>query len=379
MTAWSFTNGHVVTAGGVLPAARITLAGDRIAAISEAPGPDAIDLAGGWIMPGFIDTQVNGGGGVLFNDAPTIAGIAAIGEAHAPTGTTGFLPTLITDAPAVIGRALDAVDAAIAAGVPGVLGIHVEGPVINPARHGIHDEARVHPLDDALMALLLRPRRGVVMVTLAPERVPADRIRALAAAGVRVSLGHSDASHAEAVAGIAAGITGVTHLFNAMSPMAHRAPGVVGAALDDPRLYCGIIADGHHVDDVVLRVALRSRPRDRFMLVTDAMPCVGAAEKDFTLQGKRIRVVDGRCVDAAGTLAGSDLDMAGAVRHAITRLGVAPEEAAVMAAGAPAAFLGLADSHGQLAPGRRADWVRLDAGFHPVETMIAGTRRVAVA
>lgn len=372
MTSHSFVNGHIVTPRGVLSEAMLDVEGGVIVAIVDRAGPQAIDLDGGWLMPGFVDTQVNGGGGVLFNDALSVEGIAAIGAAHRPFGTTAFLPTLISDTQAAVAQALDATDAAIAAGVPGVVGAHIEGPVINVARKGIHDPKHFGALDDSLMALLLRPRRGRVMVTLAPELAPADRIAALARAGVLVSLGHSDATYAEATAGIAAGITGVTHLFNAMSPLVHRAPGVVGAALDDPTVYCGLIVDGFHVDYAVLRIALRARPADRMMLVSDAMPCVNAAKKSFVLQGREIRVEGGRCVGLDGTLAGSDLDMAGAVRNIVLRLGVPAARAAAMAATNPAAFLGLSRERGAIAAGRRADWVQLDAGFHAVATVVAG-------
>ncbi|PTQ65394.1 N-acetylglucosamine 6-phosphate deacetylase [Sphingomonas sp. PP-CE-3G-477] len=376
MTTYRFSNGHIAASTGVLHEATIVVEDGRITQIGDATSDQAvdhaIDLDGGWLMPGFVDTQVNGGGGVLFNDTPTVEGIAAIGAAHRPFGTTAFLPTLISDTPDVIARALDAVDAAILAGVPGVLGIHIEGPVISPARKGIHDPTRFQDLDDDLLALLTRPRLGRVMVTLAPERVTAAQIATLTAAGVLISIGHSDADHATASAGMAAGITGVTHLFNAMSPLVHRAPGVVGAVLDDQAVYCGIIVDGFHVDDAVLRIALRARPHDRFMLVSDAMPCVGAAEKSFVLQGREIHVENGRCVGADGTLAGSDLDMAGAVRNTVDRLGVAPEIAAAMAATYPAAFLRLSQERGTLQVGRTADWVVLTRDLHPVGTWIGG-------
>lgn len=374
MTLHRFTNGHIVTASGVLTRATIDVEGGVIVAVTGdvGDGEDATDLRGGWLMPGFIDTQVNGGGGVLFNDEPTVEGIAAIAAAHAPYGTTGLMTTLISDRPAVVARALDATDAAIAAGVPGVLGTHVEGPVLALSRKGIHDPSRFQPLDDELMAILTQPRTGRVMVTLAPERVSPAQIEALVAAGVLVCIGHTDADYATTRAAFDAGVTGVTHLFNAMSPLVHRAPGVVGAALDDQRVYCGIIVDGFHVDDAALRIALRARPLDRFMLVSDAMPCVGAASKDFVLQGKPIHVEDGRCVGADGTLAGSDLDMAGAVRGAVTRLGLLPEQAAAMAATSPAAFLGLTAERGQIAPGQHADWVCLTADLTPAGTWIGG-------
>lgn len=374
MSTIRFANGRVVTAAGTLDGATFTLAGGRIAAI-DAAAPAAereIDLAGGWVVPGFIDVQVNGGGGVLFNDAPTVEGIDAIGRGHAPFGTTGFLPTLISDVPEAIARALDATEEAIAAGVPGCVGVHIEGPIINAARKGIHDPEKFRRLDDELIELLTRPRLGKVLLTLAPEMVSHEDIRRLAAAGVILSVGHSDADHDTVAAAFAAGMTGVTHLYNAMSPLKHREPGVVGAALDDQNVYCGIIADGFHVHDAALRIAMRAHPRDRFLLVTDAMSCVGANVDSFVLHGQTIRVENGCCLGADGTLAGSALDMAGAFRHVVDRVGVTPEEAAVMSATAPAAFLGLSHDRGALAPGLRADWVCLTHDLQPAGTWIAG-------
>lgn len=374
MSTIRFANGRVVTAAGTLDGATFTLAGGRIAAI-DAAAPAAereIDLAGGWVVPGFIDVQVNGGGGVLFNDAPTVEGIDAIGRGHAPFGTTGFLPTLISDVPEAIARALDATEEAIAAGVPGCVGVHIEGPIINAARKGIHDPEKFRRLDDSLIELLTRPRLGKVLLTLAPEMVSHEDIRRLAAAGVILSVGHSDADHDTVAAAFAAGMTGVTHLYNAMSPLKHREPGVVGAALDDQSVYCGIIADGFHVHDAALRIAMRAHPRNRFLLVTDAMSCVGANVDSFVLHGQTIRVENGCCLGADGTLAGSALDMAGAFRHVVDRVGVTPEEAAVMSATAPAAFLGLSHDRGALAPGLRADWVCLTHDLQPAGTWIAG-------
>ena len=376
MRRMRFANGHVVGPDGVLAGAEIVVDGDRIASIAPPGDDDAatIDLAGGWLMPGFIDTQVNGGGGVLFNDDTDVAGIRAIGAAHARYGTTGFLPTLISEEPARIAMALDAVDAAIDAGVPGVVGVHIEGPILNPARKGIHDAAKFRLLDPAIVALLTRPRRGRVMVTLAPELVAVDDLRALVAAGVIVSAGHSEADYDTMIAAFDAGLSGVTHLFNAMAPLHQREPGLVGATLDDPRPYSGLIVDGVHVAAPVLRIAMKVRPFDRLMLVTDAMPSVGAVDKGFMLQGRQIDVADGTCTYADGTLAGSDLDMAAAVANCVADLGIAPDAAAAMAAANPAAFLGLSGERGRLAAGLRADWVVLDAALKPVETWIGGER-----
>ncbi|EZP57230.1 N-acetylglucosamine-6-phosphate deacetylase [Sphingomonas sp. RIT328] len=372
--AFRYTNGQVVVADAVWRGAEIVVAGDRIASIRPLDGEagDAVDLDGGWLMPGFIDTQVNGGGGVLFNDETDVDGIAAITAAHARYGTTALLPTLISDTPDRIALALDAVDAAIAAGVPGVVGVHIEGPWLNVARKGIHDPARFRLLDAEMIALLTRPRRGKVMVTLAPELAQIDDIAQLTAAGVLVSAGHTEVSYDGALAAFDAGLSGITHLFNAMPAMVQRTPGLVGAALDDPRPWCGLIADGVHVAPAVLRIALRARGLDRMMLVTDAMSSVGAEVKDFVLQGRQIRVRDGICSYEDGTLAGSDLDMAAAVANAMGMLGLEPVAAARLAAGNPAAFLGLSAERGALAAGLRADWVQLTAAMAPVATTIGG-------
>ncbi|WP_313808533.1 N-acetylglucosamine-6-phosphate deacetylase [Sphingobium sp.] len=372
MSVIGFHNGRILTRDAESDSAAFELDGERIGALKEAGG-EALDLEGGWLAPGFIDTQVNGGGGVLFNDQPDVDAIARIGAAHAPHGTTAFLPTLISCGLPVIAQALDAVDQAIERGVPGVIGIHVEGPFLNVSRKGIHDAENFRPLDDEALALLTAPRRGKVMVTLAPEQNDVAAIRALVEAGVIVSIGHSNATYAQARAAIDAGATGVTHLFNAMSPLHHREPGVVGAALEDRTLYCGLIIDGAHMHPAAARIALAARPLDRFLLVTDAMPSVGSATKEFVLNGEHITVENGVCVNDAGTLAGSDLDMAQAVRNTHA-LGLPLGDVVAMAAANPAAFLGLGAERGLLAPGYRADFVWLDRDLNVRGTWIGGKR-----
>ncbi|WP_033922175.1 N-acetylglucosamine-6-phosphate deacetylase [Sphingomonas sp. 37zxx] len=376
MTKLRFTGGSIVVGEQLWAGAEIEVVDGRVAALTPlADGSTGgIDLAGGWLMPGFVDTQVNGGGGVLFNDETNVEGIRAIGAAHARYGTTAFLPTLISEGPDKIAAAMAASDAAIAAGVPGVVGVHIEGPMLNPIRKGIHDEARFRPFDEEMFALLTQPHRGTVMVTLAPECVSPDNIARLSQAGVRVSAGHSEATYEEALAAFDAGLVGITHLFNAMPAMRQRAPGLVGATLDDPRPWCGLIVDGVHVAPSVLRVALRARPLDRMMLVTDAMPSVGAVDKDFVLQGRQIHVQDGICIYADGTLAGADLDMAGAVARTIRDLGVQPQDAAAMASTNPAAFLCQSADRGSIAVGSFADLAMLDRDFAPVATWIGGTQ-----
>jgi N-acetylglucosamine-6-phosphate deacetylase len=369
-----FANGRIVTPGGVLDGAALTLdAAGRIAGIETLnDANEAIDLDGGWLVPGFIDTQVNGGGGVLFNDDPSVAAIEAIGDAHRRYGTTAFLPTLISDRVDRIAAALEATDAAIARGVPGVVGTHIEGPFINADRRGIHDAAHIRTIDEASLALLCRPRAGKIMVTLAPEQSTPETIRTLVTHGVIVSIGHSNAQYDQAIAAADAGATGVTHLFNAMSPLGHRAPGVVGAALDDHRLFAGLIVDRVHVDPAAVRIAIAAKGVDRIMLVTDAMPGVGTTADRFELQGKTIRIDDGTCRYADGTLAGSHLDMAAAVRNTVAITGRSVDQVSTMASATPATFLGIADGHGSIARGQRADWVWLDRDLHVRATWIAG-------
>jgi N-acetylglucosamine-6-phosphate deacetylase len=367
-------NGRIVTPEGVITAASVGIDAGKVTAIDGASverPDDIIDLDGGWLLPGFMDTQVNGGGGVLFNDAPDVDAIAAIGEAHARFGTTSFLPTLISDSPARIAQALDAVDLAIERGVPGVIGIHVEGPFISEARRGIHDAARIRRLAPDTLDLLCRRYRGKVMVTLAPELCSDADIRTLVRHGVIVSAGHTNADYDTVQQAISAGLSGFTHLFNAMSPLHHRDPGVVGAALDSDA-YCGIIVDGAHLHPAAVRIAARVKGSERLMLVTDAMPSVGTNNTEFTLQGKRILVRDGICFFEDSTLAGAHLDMAAAVRNMVAATGLTVPEVAAMASSTPANFLSLQASHGAIAPGRRADWTWLSADLQPRGTWIGG-------
>jgi N-acetylglucosamine-6-phosphate deacetylase len=368
-------NGRVLRAGALRDGEAVLLEGDRIAALvpaGEVPADaERYDLQGAMLLPGFIDTQVNGGGGVLFNEFPTVEGIAAIGAAHRRYGTTGFLPTLISDDLDVIRRAVAAVDAAIEQGVPGVLGIHIEGPFLNVERRGIHRSDKIRPLDEEGLTVLTSLERGRTLVTLAPERTTPATIRRLVAAGAIVAAGHSNATHAQAIAAVEAGVTGITHLFNAMSPLTARAPGLTGAALERPELVCGIIVDGHHVSPTTLRIALCCKPPERLMLVTDAMPSVGSPSDAFMLQGSRIQVRDGVCRAADGTIAGSHLDMASALANAVRMLGAPIAAASCMASHAPAAFLGLGD-RGAIAPGHHADLVALDDAFQVSGTWIDG-------
>src|ERR1700754_82741 len=294
------------------------------------------------LAPGFIDIQVNGGGGVLLNDQPTEAGVRRIVEAHRKGGTTGCLPTLITDRSEVIERLAAVAEACL--GIPGVLGFHLEGPALNKARKGIHPGAEIRVPDRRdLAAIKSFCGRGRSIVPRAPECVPASMIDELIAAGLRIAAGHSDATAAEIGNAVDRGISGGTHLFNAMSQLTAREPGLVGAALGDDRLFAGIICDGVHVDRAGLRVAFRCKGRDRLMLVTDAMPLVGTNDRQFMLQGRQITLHENRLIGPDGTLAGAHLTMIEAVRNAVALLEISLADAIIMASRTPAAFLGLGD------------------------------------
>ena len=374
MTRTALTNGRVLLSTGFSDDC-VVIEGRRIAAIAPSPPQDAeiVDLGGKMLLPGFIDTQVNGGGGRLFNDSPDVETLRVIAETHRRYGTTAMLPTLISDDLAVVEAGIAAVEAAIEAGVPGVLGIHIEGPFLNPARKGIHPEGKLQPLRDHYLALLTSLKRGKTLVTLAPEQATPEQIAQLAAAGVIVSAGHSDAPYETVRAAIDAGLTGFTHLFNAMSQLTGRAPGMVGAALESADTFAGIIADGHHLHPASLRAAYAAKGLERLMLVTDAMPSVGSDAPGFDLHGRAIRREGDRLVGEDGTLAGSTLTMAGAVKGMIEQGRVSLETAVAMASATPAAFLGLA-RHGSIAVGNAADLVLADDDLTVRASWIAGMR-----
>lgn len=367
----AFVEGHAIVING----AHI----ESITPEKDVPAVcERIALGGGDLLPGFIDAQVNGGNGVLFNDTPSVESIKTIGAAHRRFGTTGFLPTLISDDLAVMDKAIDAVEHAIAEKAPGVLGIHLEGPFLNPLRAGIHDRARIRKMRDDDLDRLARLRGGRTIVTLAPECAPPETVRKLTAKGVIVCAGHSAATYTETQAALNEGLRGFTHLFNAMTPFTSREPGIVGAALGDDRSFCGLIADMHHVHPASIAVAMRAKPWDRFFLVTDAMPTVGWSQSTFMLGGTPVTAKDGRLTGPDGTLAGAHLDMARAVRNMIADVGVSPERAVMMASAVPAAFLGLGETRGRIAPGLAADLVHVDQasarGMDVLATWIGGVR-----
>jgi N-acetylglucosamine-6-phosphate deacetylase len=351
--------------------AAVVIEGPRIVALVPRPDvPAGISLQalpdGAWLAPGFIDLQVNGGGDVLFNDQPTVEGIRAIAAAHRKFGTTALLPTLISDTPQQMKSALAAVQQ-VAAPESGIIGIHLEGPFLSPEKPGVHALRHIRKPGAEDLAMLTAPRRGVVMMTLAPEQVPSGFVHRLATAGVRVSLGHSMATYAETRAAMAEGMTGFTHLFNAMRPLASREPGPIAAALESPDAWFGMIVDGVLVDPAMLRLALRGAANP--MLVTDAMPPVGGTGASFVLYGETIHAADGSYSRSDGTLAGSALDMATAVRNCVRLLGASLEFALRAAATHPANHVGLGHWLGRLAPGYRADVVAID----PTSVEVLGT------
>ncbi len=352
--------------------------GARIEGIIAADSPtDAtrVALGGGILAPGFIDLQVNGGGGALLNDTPDLAAIRTICTTFARYGTTACLPTLVTDTREKTAAAVAAGAAATTAQVPGFLGLHLEGPHLSVARKGAHDPALIRPMEEADLAALVAARGKLpnLLTTVAAETVPPNQIARMVEAGIVVSIGHSDAGFAQVRAAAEAGARMVTHLFNAQSQLGNREPGVVGAALELGTLWAGLIADGIHVDAATIAVALRAkRPPGRIFLVTDAMSPTGTDVAEFTLTGRTVYRRNGALRLADGTLAGADLTMADAVAYVHRTLGLPLEEALRMASLYPAQALGVAGERGSLAQGLRADLVHLGDDLAPQRTIIAG-------
>lgn len=372
----ALVNGRIFTGEAWFDDHALIIDGDRIRDLVPLAALPAditrCDLGGRMLLPGLFDTQVNGGGGALFNDAPSVATLRTIAAAHRQYGTTALLPTLISDDLAVVEKAIAAVEQAINEKVPGIVGIHLEGPFLNPARKGVHNAEKFRTIDEAAFNLLTSLKVGKTLVTLAPELTTPEIIRQLVDAGVTVAAGHSAADYAQTRAALAAGLSSFTHLFNAMTPFTSREPGMVGAALEDAESYCGIIVDGYHVHPATLKVAVAAKTKGRMVLVTDAMPTVGAANKEFILNGEVIRSENGRCATATGTLAGSDLDMLSAVRNSVALLGLELSEAVRMASVYPAAMMGLENELGSLKPGYKANMILVDDELNLLNSWIDG-------
>ncbi len=376
MKTIALNNAKMLTDDGFTEGACVLIKGERIAGLSlhEYSFKDCdevIDLGGELLLPGFFDIQVNGGGGVLFNDDPSLETAAEIARAHRNFGTTSLLPTLISDDLEKISMAISAIDEAVANNIPGIAGLHIEGPFLNEEKKGVHDGSKLRRLTRAALELLTSAKNAQVIVTLAPELATAEQIKFLVGKGVRVCAGHTNATYDEMRGAIEAGVSGVTHLFNAMSPMQSRSPGVIAAALESDA-WCGVIVDGKHVHPAMLRLAMRAKQDRRFMLVTDAMPGVGAEIDHFYLNGRRVDIRDGACVAEDGTLAGASLSMVDALKNAVRMLDLELEEASRLASGNPAAFLGVDETIGSIAVGKRADLVHLTHDLDVQQTWIAG-------
>jgi N-acetylglucosamine-6-phosphate deacetylase len=363
--------------GDAFDDADVTIAGERIERVGGAArGARVRKLDGGWLVPGFVDLQVNGGGGVLLNGNPSADGVATLVAAHKRCGTTALLPTVISDTKGLQRRAVEAIDTLKSAGETAVLGVHLEGPYLDAGKRGVHRDEFFRPLDDAEAEWLAAlTRRMAVLVTLAPEHVTPARIRRLADAGVVVCGGHTDASYAEVVAAAAQGLSGFTHLFNAMRGLGSREPGVVGAALDLDECACGIIVDGHHVSAAAVRLAQRAKPAGKLFLVSDAMATAGTDMMSFDLYGEAVTVEDGCLRNREGRLAGSTITLADAVRIAHRDVGLPLAECLRMASLYPARFIGAGQERGRIANGFRADLVHLDEDLR-VRAVWVGGREV---
>ena len=361
-------------------AALLAEGGDVVGVMPRKSVPadtDTVELPGGILAPGFVDLQVNGGGGVMLNDHQSVEGIRTICAAHARFGTTALLATLITDTPEITQAAIAAAGEAASLSVPGFLGLHLEGPHLSVSRKGAHDAKLIRPMNDDDEAALIAAKKEipVLLTTVAPESVDPDRIEALVEAGVVVSLGHSDTSYLLARASADAGATMVTHLFNAMAPLANREPGLVGAALEAGTLHAGLIADGVHVDAATIAIALRAKNGPaRIFLVTDAMATIGTDMTEFTLNGRTIHRENGSLRLADGTLAGADLDMISAVRFVHEKVGIERGEALRMASLYTARAMGVDHRIGRLGPGTAASMVYLPDGLDVRSVWIEGEK-----
>ena len=362
---------QLFTGDSMLESVTVRIDGGRIVEVAHGVAADAVKLDG-LLAPGLIDIQVNGGGGVLFNDAPTVETLATIAEAHRQFGVTGFMATLISDKPGKVEAAIRAVDDAISAGAEGMLGLHLEGPWLSTPRRGVHPAEFLREIDQDDLRLLTSKRSFPLIVTIAPEQVGPDSIKALTDAGVRVSLGHTAASAEMVEAALDAGASCFTHLFNAMPPFEGRNPGAVGAALASREAWAGLILDGIHVHPVSAKAAFAAKTADKIILVSDAMATVGSETASMSLFGEAISVRDGALRTETGTLAGAHLEMSGAVRNAVKLLEASPGEALRMASLTPAAFLGVDGERGRIAQGHRADLVLLDGDMRASATWISG-------
>lgn len=364
---WALTNCRIYTGAEVLDDRALVIQGDRIQSlmsVTDLPKDcERIDLEGASITPGFIDLQLNGCGGVMFNDAIAPETLDIMHQTNLRSGTTSFLPTLITTSDADMRSAMSVVKAYRQDQPHSVLGLHLEGPYLNPKRKGIHNGDFVRSPDAEMIAAIAQAGPETVrLVTLAPEMATPEDIAQLAQAGIVVSAGHTNANYDQAVASFHQGVTMATHLFNAMSPWQSRQPGMVGAVLDQPEVYTGIIADGHHVHFTSISLAHKLKD-DRLFLVTDATPPAGTEMDSFMIGGQRVFYREGKCISAEGTLGGSALTMIEAIANCVHHVGIPLAEALRMASLYPARAIHVDEQYGQLAPGYIANATIFDSAL----------------
>ncbi len=343
----TFRNGALFDGGRLHFGEAITFRDGSLAALlpeeTAKKEGEVIDLNGDILCPGYVDLQVNGGDGIMFNDDPSVSTIRRMAEAHRRLGVASLLPTLITDTPEKTQAAIDAAIQALREGIPGVVGLHLEGPHLSISRKGAHDGALIRPMEDGDLKALISAADELpcLMVTLAPESVSVQQVQALFNAGILVSLGHSDADFTTCQSYTAAGARCVTHLFNAMSQMGSREPGLVGAALANGGLSAGLIADGIHVHPEVMRAAWAAKTAPgQIFLVSDAMAVAGTDQTVFELEGRRITRTERRLTLDDGTLAGADLDLTTAIHTLVTQVGVPLQDALAAATTYPASLIG---------------------------------------
>lgn len=378
----SIINGHVFNGESLLKDHAVVIEGDKVLNVlpqRQLTGDIQVgfDLNGQTLAPGFIDLQVNGGGGLMFNNTLTVEGLRTLANAHRQYGTTALLPTLITDSYAVMRQAIAAVKQAIEEGVPGIIGIHLEGPFLNPEKKGAHAVEKFCVIDEQGFEVISSLTVGKTLVTIAPELTTSDMIKRIRNQGIVICAGHTGADYNQTCEGLAAGVTGFTHLYNAMTPLLSREPGMVGAALNDENSWFGIIADGFHMHPAAFRVAVAAKQSGGAVLVTDAMATVGSEDKSFVLDCETIYAVEGRCTNAAGSLAGSDLDMNSAIKNAMKFARIDWMEAVRMATVYPAKALGVDRQLGYIKSGYQANFVSLDSQINVTATWIDGQKNSA--
>ena len=332
---------------------------------------DIRDLNGANLSPGFIDLQLNGCGGVMFNDDISAKTLDIMHKANLKSGCTSFLPTLITSSDDNMRQAIEAEREYQKTHQNHSLGLHLEGPYLNVMKKGIHNPDFIRQSDDEMIDFICANSDVIAKVTLAPEQNNPEHIKRLSAAGILVSIGHTNATYAQAREGFEAGISFATHLFNAMTPMMGREPGVVGAIYDTPDVYAGIIVDGHHVDYANVRIAHKVKG-EKLILVTDATAPAGAEMDHFIFVGKKVYYRDGMCVDENGTLGGSALTMIEAVQNTVEHVGIALDEALRMATLYPAKAVGLDNKLGSINEGMVANLAIFDNDFNVLATIVNG-------